>query len=360
MAADNKQVDTRYTGVQQSVDDVSASNPKLKGEASSPKRQRKTLLLILLMLLIISQLIVLLANNGFYDESAEQVKVSGPQVSLTQIKETEADLRKVVNDLNEINNKPDLNEEVDTKKAFSETIVVPSLPAAFKKEQQATRPNRVDTIKKKTKTAATVPSVTAAVPVVQTSEVEVKTDTVSDEFKQGYIKHDIQGSSLDDNADQWSCVHDTSTGLMWEVKSENDDMRKSSYLYSWYNPVGQNIKGKADGGRCKGGIACDTYSYVQEMNRKNYCGHSDWRLPTREQMQTLVNFENAGNKSKIDNKYFPETIPSWYWTSTENNNRHDYAWYVLFRNGHALSDLKERPKHIRLVRETNTVVSSKE
>ena len=38
-------------------------------------------------------------------------------------------------------------------------------------------------------------------------------------------------------------------------------------------------------------------------------------------------------------------------------NNNDHAWYVLFRNGHALSDLKERPKHIRLVRMTNTKVS---
>ena len=53
-------------------------------------------------------------------------------------------------------------------------------------------------------------------------------------------------------------------------------------------------------------------------------------------------------------QYFPETRASWYWTSSENKSRDDVAWYVLFRNGLALNDLKERPKHIRLVREVMT------
>ena len=34
--------------------------------------------------------------------------------------------------------------------------------------------------------------------------------------------------------------------------------------------------------------------------------------------------------------------------------RDNFAWYVLFRNGIALNDLKERPKHIRLVRGNRT------
>ena len=33
-----------------------------------------------------------------------------------------------------------------------------------------------------------------------------------------------------------------------------------------------------------------------------------------------------------------------------NESQPEYAWYVLFRNGVKLNDLKERPKHIRLVR----------
>ena len=88
------------------------------------------------------------------------------------------------------------------------------------------------------------------------------------------------------------------------------------------------------------------------MNKQNYCGYNDWQLPTREQMQSLVNLRNGNDKVKINKQYFPNTLPSWYWTSSEAGNNDKLAWYVLFRNGFALSDLKERPKHIRLVRKS--------
>ena len=74
---------------------------------------------------------------------------------------------------------------------------------------------------------------------------------------------------------------------------------------------------------------------------------------TKEQLKTLVYLKNADDPVKINKQYFPETVPSWYWTASENNTRHDLAWYVLFENGVSLNDLKERPKHIRLVRNTN-------
>ena len=86
------------------------------------------------------------------------------------------------------------------------------------------------------------------------------------------------------------------------------------------------------------------------MNKQNFCGHNDWRLPTREQLQTLVNLKDEIEPVKISKEYFPETVPSWYWTASEHNDNTDFAWYVLFRNGVSLNDLKERPKHIRLVR----------
>ena len=137
---------------------------------------------------------------------------------------------------------------------------------------------------------------------------------------------------------------------MEEYKSDKDTMRSSKNLYSWYNPDNKTLKGVTDGGRCKGGTDCDTNAYVSAMNKRNYCGHNDWHLPSRDEMQTLVDLTSANEKVKINKQYFPQTMPSWYWTSSDENNKDDFAWYILFRNGIALSDLKERPKHIRLVR----------
>ena len=296
MATHNKQTDINTTETQLSADDLARlNNSQTHDHTNKSKHDRKPFLLLLLMLLIAAPIIVLLANSGFINRVPEPI-IKQPPVTLTDIKEVETDLKKVIKNLNAINRNPDLKEDhVEVNK---------------------TEPQTVSHI------------------------IEKPT----------YIKYDINGNLLEDSKEQWICVQDTETGLMWEVKSESDAMRNSQNLYSWFAPETTAIKGKRDGGRCKGSADCDTHAYIEAMNKQNFCGHNDWRLPTREQMQTLVDFEGGDVNTKIDNQYFPRTKPSWYWTSSEHDKKNDYAWYVLFRNGYALSDLKERPKHVRLVR----------
>ena len=353
MAANNKQVDPQHPDIKQSGDNfVRLNDSQPVDQTRKPDHDRKSRLLILLMLLIVSQVIVLLANSGFNNKSPEPVTVTEQPVSQTQIKETEADLREVIKDLNEINNNPDLNDDhIEAKKADIKPVVIPPAPVVVKKDKETIKPKQKISENKEKSLVTKVPAVTAVVPVQAPKPEEVSVEkSIVTEIKPAYIKHDTNGNLLDDHSEKWTCVQDTKNGLMWEVKSEDDAMRNSNNLYSWFVPETTAIKGKSDGGRCKGDADCDTHAYIEAMNKQNYCGHNDWRLPTREQMQTLVNFESGDSRAKINNQYFPQTLPSWYWTSSEHNKKDGYAWYVLFRNGHALSDLKERPKHIRLVR----------
>ncbi len=166
----------------------------------------------------------------------------------------------------------------------------------------------------------------------------------------GYVKIAHSGNTLDEKADRWECVEDKSSKLTWEVKRNDGGIRDKDYSYSWLRNINGEINGVSNGGRCRGGVKCDTYSYVRAMNEQKLCGYSDWRLPTREEMETLVDYNTAAQGATINSTYFPEAVPSWYWTATENPRRDNFAWYVLFRNGIALNDLKERPKHVRLVR----------
>lgn len=342
MATDDKQIDVNTTQASMSENaPVSVNDTQLKAQTNNPKRDRKPLLLTLLMLLIVSQVIVLLANSGFINRVPEPIIDEQP-VTAVEIKEVETDLRKVVNKLNAINRNPDLKEDhVEVKKVEPKPVLVAPAAVVVKPKKVKKQPEKVALMVEK---PAILPAVTIK-PVSKPVEEPV------------YIKHDMNGRSLTDNNEQWACVHDTQTGLMWEVKAQDDAMRNANNLYSWFDPENSNIKGKADGGRCKGDADCDTHAYVRVMNEKKYCGYNDWRLPTREEMQTLVSLEDGNEKVKINKQYFPEAMPSWYWTSSENSHHDDFAWYVLFRNGVALNDLKERPKHIRLVRMTNTNVS---
>ncbi len=297
------------------------------------------------MLIAVTQIIVLLANSGFINRSPETV-------TLTEIKQVEADLKEVIKSLNEINKHPNLKEDyVEVKK-----VVKKSKPAPVVVKQK-----KVESKPKVRKTLVMTP-VTVVAP--EPEEV-INQERITEAFKAQYIKHDSKGNFLEEDNKKWTCVHDTKNSLMWEVKAKDDAMRNANNLYSWYNPnisdyLGSTIKGIPNGGRCKGEAGCDTHAYVKAMNEQNYCGHSDWHLPTKDQMQTLVYLDNGDESVKINKQYFPETMPSWYWTSTENSNKDELAWYILFRNGLALNDLKERSKHIRLVRMTKINVSNKE
>ena len=174
--------------------------------------------------------------------------------------------------------------------------------------------------------------------------------TVASIAGSGFVKISNSGETLDDKAVTWECVEDKSSKLIWEVKKNDGGIRDKDYSYSWLRNINGEVKGVSNGGRCRGGVKCDTYSYVHALNEQKLCGYSDWRLPTREEMETLIDYNTSVKDATINTTYFPEAVPSWYWTATENPQRDNFAWYVLFRNGIALNDLKERPKHVRLVR----------
>jgi hypothetical protein len=344
MAIHDKQTEINPTETPLSADDLARANTRqINDHTKKSKHDRKSFLLLLLMFLIAAPIIVLLANSGFINRAPEPIIDEQP-VSAAEIKEVETDLRQVINTLNAINRNPDLKEDhVEVKKVEVKPVLIAPAPVVVKPKQIKKQPEKVAL---KVEKPVIVPPVIIK-PVSKPVEKPI------------YIKHDMTGRSLTDNNEQWACVHDTQSGLMWEVKAQDDAMRNANNLYTWFDPENLSIKGKADGGRCKGDAGCDTHAYVRVMNEKKYCGYSDWRLPTKEQMQTLVYLDNGNEIVKINKKYFPQTMPSWYWTASENSNSDELAWYVLFRNGLALNDLKERPKHIRLVRTANTEVSNR-
>lgn len=366
MSADDKQIDFDTPGVSSSeVSFVCVNDTRENDQQGKKKHDRRRFLLLLLMLLVASQVILLLASGGLINRTPEPIVEEKP-VSLNELKKVELDLKEVIEVLNEINSNPELKDDhVEAKPAVikpveSKTVKVKPVkvlpvpvvvPVTVKQVKKDIKPKPVTV---KANKVALVEKPPVLVPAVVEAEEKTVEESIAEVRKPPYIKYDSKGGFLEDNTEQWTCVHDTKNSLMWEVKDQDNAMRDADNLYSWFNPESGSVKGISNGGRCKGDADCDTYAYVQAMNEKQYCGHSDWRLPTREQMQTLVNFENSTDKEKINKQYFPETRASWYWTSSENKSRDDVAWYVLFRNGLALNDLKERPKHIRLVREVMT------
>ncbi len=150
----------------------------------------------------------------------------------------------------------------------------------------------------------------------------------------------------------WDCVRDNVTGLVWEVKNIDGGLRDQNHTYTWYHPDPERnggAPGTPDGGECTGGIACDTHTYVNAVNRRGLCGAGDWRLPTRAELRTIVDYK--AEFPAIDTDYFPNTVARSFWTIEPNTTYPNYAWHTDFKFGLASYYYnKSGRKAVRLVR----------
>lgn len=150
----------------------------------------------------------------------------------------------------------------------------------------------------------------------------------------------------------WDCVRDEVTGLVWEVKTVDGRLRDQNHLYTWYNPnpdENGGAPGTRDGGQCGGGIKCDTRAYVAAVNRNGLCGASDWRLPTRAELRTIVDYR--AEFPAIDTGAFANTVARSFWTAEANGTYPNYAWHTDFKFGLAsYYYYKSGAKAVRLVR----------
>lgn len=160
------------------------------------------------------------------------------------------------------------------------------------------------------------------------------------------------GADLPSGYEQWSCVRDNHTGLVWEVKRNDPDrLQHRAHTYTWFdqNPDSNGGgEGSPDGGQCAGS-ACDTQSYVAAINAMALCGFSDWRLPTVSELHSIMHL--GVSAPPIDTDFFPHTQSfSDYWTGVTRPFNTGSAWVVSFWLGSDLSSLKSNARLLRLVR----------
>ncbi len=96
---------------------------------------------------------------------------------------------------------------------------------------------------------------------------------------------------LGNNPDDWACVYDMDTQLLWEVKMTDGGLRDAKWNYTWYNSdVRQNggVAGTPNGGQCWDKLNCDTEKFVQQVNTAGLCAANDWRLPTATELHSIL------------------------------------------------------------------------
>ena len=172
------------------------------------------------------------------------------------------------------------------------------------------------------------------------------------------------------NNNDSECIKDNVTGLIWEKKTNDGTLRDKKWVYSWYNSDQRQNGGvigikdiseyyrdtdnklvrqgyltmytgeqKKDGNSCGYTLdKCNTQDYVNELNKQKYCGYSDWYVPTRAEINTILHFDE---ESFVDPIF---EMGEKYWTNTTNlGTKNEWVRtfdrdYVSGRSGWKLRD----------------------
>jgi len=128
-------------------------------------------------------------------------------------------------------------------------------------------------------------------------------------------------------------VNDQNTGLVWEQKT--------------------NADGTADAGNFSDAdnayLWDDIQTQIDQLNLAGYLGYSDWRLPTAEELDHLIDLSvEAG--PMIDATFQATTQDQKYWTLDADVDNAANAWAIDFSTSIDEVVVKTTPCYVRLVR----------
>ncbi len=130
---------------------------------------------------------------------------------------------------------------------------------------------------------------------------------------------------------------DPATDLLWcrfalGQQWQNDRVNGPAQVFTWQAAIDEAKQFNQQGG---------------------YAGFTDWRLPTIDELKTLID-KQRGNKNDallfIDHQVFPES-PLWIWSATAYAGYGGGAWFVYFREGEAYNEDTGFARGVRLVRD---------
>jgi hypothetical protein len=178
-----------------------------------------------------------------------------------------------------------------------------------------------------------------------------------------FTRLDDIGDQVDDETLSWSCVRDNVTGLIWGAKTDalTTTLHSNSHSYSWYQSDQEgDFDGDLNGVDTSCSITnCNTQDYIIEVNSQGLCNFRDWRLPTHNELLSILHLGQI-TAPMIDADYFPNTTdslntPVWYWTLNSSadgfaNEQAQNAWAIDFTSGNDNFLNKSTAGKVRLVR----------
>ncbi len=131
---------------------------------------------------------------------------------------------------------------------------------------------------------------------------------------QGNFQHKYEAQTVNDI----NVVVDHVTGLMWQQAGSAEKMNWAA-----------------------------AREYIQQLNQSEYGGHPDWRLPTVEELASLLEFDAKNGNAYIDPVF--DASLDFCWSSDTTDNAND-AWTVAFHSGYVYFDPQAQSHYVRMVR----------
>lgn len=197
-----------------------------------------------------------------------------------------------------------------------------------------------------------------------------------------YTKLDRHGNRLPADSQNYYCVQDNHTGVVYEARKGGHGYRNFYNTYYWVetdesknggftavpNPQElEEIEGQLVGASCSfplpvGNVGvsrnggCSTENYLRYVNSRSYCGFSDWRLPTIQELQNIVIYdEDAPTHDAVffaDAGWFSaaQAINVRYLSSTPVADNSSSVWCLDQSTGRRMLCVKQEKFHVRAVR----------
>lgn len=125
-------------------------------------------------------------------------------------------------------------------------------------------------------------------------------------------------------------IQDKLTGLQW-LRNANH----AEFPFSWQEAL----------------------DFVQDMNQQQYLGFSDWRVPNRRELYSLMDLQSKNPALPKDHP-FENVFQSWYWTSTTAVISPAHAWYINMEGARMFYGGKDQSYFIWPVRgKSSTTIS---
>ncbi len=95
----------------------------------------------------------------------------------------------------------------------------------------------------------------------------------------------------------------------------------------------------------------NTYGYEQATAlTDNFAGHTDWRIPTEQELRSLADYTIASPGPTMNTTIFPNAPSSHFWSNSSVNGYSMRGWNVYFMNGLDDWPIQSNGYNVRLVR----------